>query len=212
VSDPYIHASADVAASARIGADTRVWQLAQIREDVSIGDECIVGKNVYVDFGVSIGSRVKIQNNASVYHGVTIEDGVFIGPHVCFCNDMHPRAITPDGALKSADDWTVGPTLVSYGASIGAGSIILPNVTIGRFALIGAGSVVTRSVPDHGLVVGNPARLIGHVCYCGRRLESEAVEGREPIWQCAACAAANSLATTAAATATAATATTGSRS
>jgi len=171
VSDIFIHPTADVSAKAQIGAGTRIWNGAQVRENVQIGEECIIGKNVYIDFGVQIGSRVKIQNNASVYHGVTLEDGIFIGPHVCFCNDMLPRAITPTGALKSDADWEVGRVLVRYGASIGAGSIILPNVTIGSFALIGAGSVVTRSVPDHALVRGNPARVAGYVCRCARKLE-----------------------------------------
>jgi acetyltransferase-like isoleucine patch superfamily enzyme len=171
VNDIFIHPTADVSSAAQIGAGTRVWNLAQIREGARIGAECIISKNVYIDFGVQIGSRVKIQNNVSVYHGVTVEDGVLIGPHVCFCNDMLPRAITPDGALKSQDDWQVGRVLVCTGASIGAGSIILPDVTIGAFALIGAGSVVTRSVAEQALVFGNPARLHGYVCRCARKLE-----------------------------------------
>lgn len=182
----FAHPTADVAASALIGDGTRIWNYAQIREDARIGDDCNLGKNVYIDFGVSIGSRTKIQNNCSVYHGVTIEDGVFIGPHVCFCNDRIPRAITPEGALKSADDWTVGPVLVKYGASIGAGSIITPDVTIGSFALVGAGSVVTRDVPDQALVFGNPARIHGYVCRCGERLQitaetTDTITGRCPV-------------------------------
>lgn len=187
---PFIHPTADVAPTAQIGNDTKIWQYVQIREDVQIGDECILGKNVYVDYAVSIGSRVKIQNNVSVYHGITIEDGVFIGPHVCFCNDVLPRAITAAGALKTLDDWTVGTTIIQYGASIGAGSIIVPNVTIGRFALIGAGSVVTRSVPDHGLVYGNPARLVGYVCRCGSRLPSQPQSVADLCPSCAALLAA----------------------
>lgn len=167
----FIHPTADVSAEARIGEGTRIWNQAQIREGAQIGAECIISKNVYIDFAVQIGNRVKIQNNVSIYHGVTVEDGVFIGPHVCFCNDVLPRAITPSGALKGQEDWEVGRVLVRTGASIGAGSIILPNVTIGAFALIGAGSVVTRSVPDQGLVYGNPARLEGYVCRCARKLE-----------------------------------------
>lgn len=167
----YIHPTADVATEARIGEGTRIWNQTQIREGAQIGSECIIGKNVYIDFGVQIGNRVKIQNNVSIYHGVTVEDGVFIGPHVCFCNDMLPRAITPSGALKGQEDWEVGKVLVRTGASIGAGSIILPDVTIGSFALIGSGSVVTRSVPDQALVYGNPARLQSYVCRCARKLE-----------------------------------------
>jgi UDP-2-acetamido-3-amino-2,3-dideoxy-glucuronate N-acetyltransferase len=185
---PFIHPTAEVSNQATVGEGTRIWSHAQVREGAVIGAECNIGKNVYIDFGVSIGSMVKIQNNASVYHGVTVEDGVFIGPHVCFCNDMLPRAITPDGRMKGNDDWEVGPTLVRYGASVGAGSVILPNVTIGSFALIGAGSVVTRSVPDHGLVYGNPARLHGYVCACGRLLEGvEAPPENGEFPRCSVC-------------------------
>lgn len=188
---PFIHPTAEVSDQAIVGEETRIWSHAQIREGAVIGASCNIGRNVYVDFDVVIGSNVKIQNNASVYHGVTVEDGVFIGPHVCFCNDVLPRAITPDGRLKGNDDWEVGPTLVRYGASVGAGSIVLPNVTIGSFALIGAGSVVTRSVPDHGLVYGNPARLHGYMCVCGRQLpgiEAPPESGEFP--RCAVCLAA----------------------
>lgn len=188
---PFIHPTAEVSERATVGEGTRIWSQAQVREGAVIGANCNIGKNVYVDFGVVIGSMVKIQNNASVYHGVTVEDGVFIGPHVCFCNDMLPRAVTLDGRLKGNDDWEVGPTVVRYGASVGAGSIILPNVTIGSFALVGAGSVVTRSVPDHGLVYGNPARLRGYVCACGRLLagvEAPPEHGEFP--RCPVCQAA----------------------
>jgi acetyltransferase-like isoleucine patch superfamily enzyme len=170
MSDVYIHPTADVHPDARIGAGTKIWAHAQVRENVEIGSECIFGRNVYVDFGVQIGSRVKIQNNVSVYHGVTLEDGIFVGPHVCFTNDLLPRAITPDGKLKGVEDWEVSPILIRYGASLGANSTIVPGVTVGSFALIGAGSVVTRDVPDHGLAYGNPARLHGYVCRCGRKL------------------------------------------
>ncbi len=185
----FIHPTADVSPDARLGDGVRVWNQAQIREGASVGAESIISKNVYVDFGVAIGARVKIQNNSSIYHGVTIEDGVFIGPHVCFCNDTQPRAVAPDGSLKGADDWTVGPITVRFGASVGAGSVILPNVTIGRFAMVGAGSVVTRAVPDYGLVYGNPARLRGYVCGCGRKLDgvTSLAAGETP--QCDACRA-----------------------
>jgi UDP-2-acetamido-3-amino-2,3-dideoxy-glucuronate N-acetyltransferase len=166
-----IHPTAQVHPRARIGENVKVWSWVQIREDAQIGDNTIISKGVYVDFGVRIGSNVKIQNNVSVYNGVTIEDGVFVGPHVCFTNDKVPRAINPDGSLKGAADWEVSPILIRYGASLGANSTILPGVTVGRFALVGSGAVVTRDVPDHGLVVGNPARLIGRVCACGQRID-----------------------------------------
>ena len=186
----YIHPAAQVSDQATIGDDTRIWSNAQVREGAAVGSECNIGKGVYIDFDVTVGSRVKIQNNTSVFHGVTVEDGVFIGPHVCFCNDMVPRAITPDGKLKGNDDWEVGPTRVKYGASVGAGSTILPNVTIGSFALIGAGSVVTRDVPDHGLVYGNPARLHGYACVCGRVLEGlETPPENGEFPRCAVCQA-----------------------
>lgn len=168
-----IHPSADVSPRAQIGSGTRVWNLVQIREDAVIGQNCIIGKDAYVDFSVHIGDNVKIQNGSLVYHGVTLEDGVFVGPQVCLTNDKNPRSITPDGQLKGNDDWVVGPILVKYGASLGACSVILPNVTIGRFALVAAGAVVTHDVPDYGLVIGNPARLVGYVCGCGRKMDRQ---------------------------------------
>jgi len=165
----YVHPQAEVAAEAQVGAGTKIWRQAHVREYAFIGETCNVGKGVYIDAHVHIGSNVKIQNHVSIFEGVTIEDGVFIGPHVCFTNDLFPRAITPDGTLKSADDWQITPTLVKYGASIGAGSVIVCGVTIGEFALIGAGSVVTHDVPAYALVYGNPARHHGYVCRCARR-------------------------------------------
>ncbi len=165
-----IQDSAIVSEKAKIGENTRVWHYAQIREDAQIGKNCIIGKNVYVDFGVKIGDNVKIQNNSSVYHGVTIEDGVFVGPHVCFTNDKQPRAINPDGSLKSADDWKVSKILVKKGASIGANSTILPGITIGEFAMIGSGSVVTKDVKDFELVFGNPAEHRGFVDKEGKKV------------------------------------------
>jgi acetyltransferase-like isoleucine patch superfamily enzyme len=165
-----IHATAEVSDQANIGAGTSIWHQCQIREDVSIGEGCILGRGVYVDAGVSIGNHVKIQNYVSVYHGVTIEDGVFVGPHVCFTNDMRPRAINPDGSVKAADDWVLTQTLIKRGAALGANSTIRCGVTIGEWSMVGAGSVVTRDVPDYGLVAGNPAKLRGYVCPCGEKL------------------------------------------
>jgi acetyltransferase-like isoleucine patch superfamily enzyme len=165
-----IHPSADVSQDATIGDGTSIWHQVHVREGVVLGQNCIVGKDVYIDFNVKIGDNVKIQNNALIYHGATIEDGVFIGPQACLANDRNPRAITPEGALKGVDDWEVGPTLIKYGASIGAGAIVLPDVTVGKFAMVAAGSVVTRDVPDHVLVAGLPAKYAGFVCRCGRRM------------------------------------------
>ncbi|MEO8287238.1 MAG: acyltransferase [Chloroflexota bacterium] len=168
----YVHPTADVSPKATLGAGTKVWHQAQVREGAVLGRNCILGKSAYVDFGVQIGDNVKIQNRASVYHGVTLENGVFVGPHVIFTNDKMPRAINPDGSLKSEDDWELGLILVKEGASLGAGAIVVTGVTIGRFAMVGAGAVVTRDVPDYGLVYGNPARLHGYVCPCGNKLGS----------------------------------------
>jgi acetyltransferase-like isoleucine patch superfamily enzyme len=168
--DAWIHPTADVSSLAEIGEGTKIWHQVQVREGARIGRCCIIGKGAYIDLGVVIGDRVKIQNGASIYHGVTIEDGVFIGPHACLANDKLPRAVTPEGQLKQDTDWEVGRILVQCGASIGASAVILPDVIVGRFAMVGAGAVVTKDVVAHGLVVGNPARLVGFVCKCGHRL------------------------------------------
>lgn len=182
-----IHSTAEVSPLAMIGAGTRIWHQAQVRERARIGALCIIGKGVYIDFDVVIGNQVKIQNGACIYHGATIEDGVFIGPHACLTNDRLPRAITPDGQLKRETDWQAGKTLVQYGASIGAGAILLPGITVGRFALIGAGAVVTHDVPNHGLVIGNPARLIGFVCACGERLAQADTSEAGRTFSCTSC-------------------------
>jgi UDP-2-acetamido-3-amino-2,3-dideoxy-glucuronate N-acetyltransferase len=186
--EPMVHPTAEVSPKAQIGAGTRIWHQAQVREGAVIGENCILGKGVYVDFGVVIGDNVKIQNSALVYHGVTLEDAVFIGPHACLTNDRLPRATKADGRLKTEDDWTMEPILIRYGASIGAGAIVLPAVTIGRFAMVAAGAVVTRDIPDHGLVMGVPARLVGYVCQCGERLAL-----LEKSWQCPTCGCAFQL-------------------
>jgi len=183
----YVHPTAEVAPDVHIGTGTRIWRQAHVREHAELGENCNIGKGVYIDSHVRIGSNVKIQNHVSVFEGVTLEDGVFVGPHVCFTNDMLPRAITPDGKLKSVDDWEITPTLVKYGASIGAGSIIICGITIGDFALIGAGSVVTRDVPQHGLVFGNPARQHGYVCRCARRLSEVQEQHGTLLGWCEAC-------------------------
>lgn len=167
-----VHPTANVSPESEIGEGTRIWQHVQVRERARIGRNCIIGKGVYIDSGVTIGDNVKIQNYASVYRGATVEDGVFLGPYSCLTNDKLPRAITPAGALKGEGDWEVSPTHIKYGASVGTGAIVLPGVVVGRWALVGAGAVVVRDVLDHGLVVGNPSRLIGFVCRCGRRLQA----------------------------------------
>ncbi|HMJ80299.1 MAG TPA: acyltransferase [Candidatus Dormibacteraeota bacterium] len=166
-----IHPSADVAPTARLGARTKVWNRAQVREGATIGADCIIGKDAYIDADVQIGDKVKVQNAALVYHGVTVESGVFIGPGAILTNDRYPRSITPSGELAAADDWQVSTSTLRYGCSIGAGAVVVAGSDVGRFGMVGAGAVVTRSVPDHALVAGNPARRLGWVCACGHRLE-----------------------------------------
>lgn len=163
----FIHPSAEVSPNTQIGKGTKIWMWCQVRENSEIGENVILSKSVYIDANVKIGNNVKIQNNVSVYQGVTISDGVFVGPHVCFTNDMRPRGINKDGSLKAGTDWTVVPTLIEYGAALGANSTIVCGVRVGKWAMVGSGSVVTRNVPDYGIVVGNPARFIGYVCPCG---------------------------------------------
>jgi len=172
-----IHPTADVSPKAKIGDGCRIWQHAQVRENAVIGEQCNIGKGVYVGEGVRIGNRVKIQNYVSVYEGLTIEDGAMIGPHVCFTNDLLPRAINPDGSPKSAKDWDLIETKVGEGAGLGANSTILCGVNIGKWALVGAGSVVTKDVPDYGLVYGSPAKLQGFVCAHGHRVDEVGQDG-----------------------------------
>jgi acetyltransferase-like isoleucine patch superfamily enzyme len=161
----FIHESAQVSDQTKLGDGTKIWNLVQIRENSSIGENCIISKNVYVDFGISIGSNVKIQNNVSVYNGVTIEDDVFVGPCVVFTNDYLPRA--------TSSDWQVTPTLIKKGASLGANCTIVCGNEVGEHALVAAGSVVTKSVPPHALVAGNPAKPIAFVFKGGQKVETE---------------------------------------
>lgn len=167
----YIHPSANVEDGAQIGEGTRIWHLVQVRSGAKIGTECIIGRGCFIDANVVIGNRVKVQNYVSVYDGVTVEDGVFIGPHVVFTNDKIPRAINADGSLKTADNWQIVYTHVGYGAAIGANAVLVCGIRIGKWAMIGSGAVVTKDVPDYGLVVGNPARLIGYIDPDGNRLD-----------------------------------------
>lgn len=167
----YIHKSAEVEKGAVIADGTYIWHQVHIRSKARIGRNCIIGKDVYIDKGVIIGDKVKIQNGCYIYHGVKIENGVFLGPGVILTNDKYPRAINPDGTVKKEIDWKTGKILIKKGASLGAGVVVLPEVTIGQYAMIGAGTVVTKDVPDFGLVMGNPAKLKGYVGKNGRRLE-----------------------------------------
>jgi acetyltransferase-like isoleucine patch superfamily enzyme len=165
----FIHPTADVSPKTTIGTGTSIWHQAQVRDHASIGNHCIIGKGTYIDKGVKIGNNCKLQNYSCIYHGTTLKDGVFIGPGAKILNDKYPRAITPSGNLKSDSDWQVSPVTIHKGASIGAGSLILPGVKIGKFALIGAGSVVTNNIPDHALAYGNPAQVVGQVNQAGQK-------------------------------------------
>ena len=148
----FVHNTAEVNEKAKIGKNTKIWNLAQVRENAEIGENCIISKNVYIDENVRIGNNCKIQNNVNVYHGVTIEDDVFCGPSMTFTNDLFPRAFNKD--------WKITNTVVKRGASIGASATIVCGVTIGEYAMVGAGSVVTKDVEPYTLVAGNPAKFI----------------------------------------------------
>lgn len=161
-----VHESAIVSPEAKIGALTRIWQFCNIMDGVTIGERCNIGQNVFIETGVIIGNGVTIKNNIALYTGVECEDDVFLGPNCVFTNVLTPRSfISRKNEFKK--------TIVKKGATIGANATILCGHTIGRYAMIGAGAVVTKDVHDYELVVGNPARKAGYVCECGKRLSDE---------------------------------------
>src|SRR5258708_406075 len=170
VDDVQICSTADVDPTAQLGPGTSVWHLAQVRENAQLGRECIIGRGAYVGPGIIIGDRVKLQNHALVYEPARLEDEVFIGPAVVLTNDVYPRSTDVTGKLKRPADWDALGVVVRRGASIGARAVILPGVVIGRWALVAAGAVVTRPVPDFALVAGVPARRIGWVGRAGSGL------------------------------------------
>ncbi len=174
---PFIHETSIIEQPCQIGHGTKVWCFCHIMPNVAIGRDCIIGQNVFIGRGVKVGNNVKIENNVSVYEAVTLEDGVFCGPSCTFTNVINPRShISRKSELKE--------TLVEKGATIGANATIVCGNTIGKYAFIGAGSVVTKDVPDYALVYGNPARLEGWVCECGVKLDFDNKNNRA---QCSSC-------------------------
>ena len=165
MSDYFVHESSYIDEGCQIGKDTKIWHFSHIMPDSIIGENCNIGQNVVISPGVIIGNKVKIQNNVSVYTGVECEDGVFLGPSCVFTNVINPRSL-----IEKKNEYR--KTLLKKGASIGANATIICGNTIGKFALVGAGSVVTKNIGDYELVVGNPARKIGYICECGERLIS----------------------------------------
>jgi acetyltransferase-like isoleucine patch superfamily enzyme len=179
VTDVYVDPTAIIDNRVSLGSGTKVWHFVHIMEDAKIGNECVLADYVYVGRGVKIGNGVKLENRATVYEGVKIEDKVFVGPHVTFTNDLYPRSFNTD--------WKILQTLVKEGSSIGAGTVIVCGVTIGEYALIGAGSIVTENIPPHALAYGNPARIRGFVCRCAKKLETEEKKKNHVSMKCPFC-------------------------
>jgi UDP-2-acetamido-3-amino-2,3-dideoxy-glucuronate N-acetyltransferase len=179
MTDYFMHPSAVIDAGAEIGKDTKIWHFCHVMADSVIGERCTFGQNVFIAAGVKIGNNVKIQNNVSVYTGVILEDDVFLGPSMVFTNVINPRS-----HVNRQDQYQ--QTLVKRGASIGANATIICGVTLGEFAFVGAGAVVTRDIPAYGLVYGNPARLVGWMCACGEQLDISSAKPSDQV-RCDSC-------------------------
>jgi UDP-2-acetamido-3-amino-2,3-dideoxy-glucuronate N-acetyltransferase len=178
VADVFVHESSYVDEGCTIGAGTKIWHFSHVMSGARIGNRCNIGQNVVISPGVVIGDNVKIQNNVSVYTGVILEDDVFCGPSMVFTNVVNPRS-----HVSRKDEYR--ETLVRKGASLGANCTVVCGYTIGRFAFIGAGTVVTRNVPDYALLVGNPGRIAGWMCQCGVKLATGVVPPAQAV--CSAC-------------------------
>ena len=164
-----------VSDDAQIGEGTRIWQFCNIMGSSVIGENCNIGQNVFIENGVRIGNNVKVKNNVALYQGVECEDDVFLGPNCVFTNVINPRSF-----IERKHEFR--ETIIRKGASIGANATIVCGNTIGRYAMVGAGTVVTHDVGEHHLVVGNPGRTVGYVCMCGVKLQEEA-----GLWRCSEC-------------------------
>lgn len=180
MSQPRILPSADVDSDVMIGDGSSIWHLAQVRSGAKVGAECIIGRGAYIGPGVVLGDRCKVQNYALVYEPAKLSNGVFIGPAVVLTNDHYPRAINPDGSLKGGSDWELVGVTIEEGASIGARAVCVAPITIGRWAMVAAGSTVIHDVPDFALVAGAPARRIKWVGRAGVPL----VEVGQHIFKC----------------------------
>lgn len=177
---PAIAESADIDPGAIIGAGTRVWHLAQVRGRAKVGTNCVVGRGAYIGDGTIVGDNCKIQNYALVYEPAELADGVFIGPAAVLTNDEYPRAVNPDGTVKNSSDWHAVGVSVGEGAAIGARAVCVAPVRVGAWALVAAGAVVTKDVPDHAIVAGVPARQVGWVGKAGQPL----AQTDDGLWQC----------------------------
>lgn len=175
----FSHETAIVEHGASIGKNTRIWHFAHVRDGASVGSNCTVGKDCFIDTSVTIGDNVKIQNGVSIYKGVHIDDDVFVGPNVTFTNDPYPRAFS--------QNWKILPTHIKKGASIGANATLVCGISIGQYAMVAAGSVVTKDIPDYCLVAGNPARIKDFVCVCGSKLKKMKKKNKEFLFKCAGC-------------------------
>lgn len=162
----FVHEKA-VCDSTNIGKGTRIWGLSHVLAGAVIGRDCNIGEHVFIENKVVIGNQCTIKNGVAIWDCVTLEDGVFVGPYAVFTNDLKPRAFLKRGGTHFL------PTLLKRGATVGANAVIVCGVVVGQYAMIGSGAVVTRDVPAHALVVGNPAKIIGRICYCGDRLDAQ---------------------------------------